>query len=287
MPSRGGGRPCFDWGVRSSSSFSSSGSYCSAGASCPSWRAPSDARSTSSRRASTRARRRRTRRTRPRRTRTRRHNAAAAAGRVRMMSLFVPEIGIWEKVLRSVVVYLFVLLAFRFTGKRQVGQLTPFDLVVLLIISNVVQNAVIGPDNSLGGGLLGAAVILGLNYAFVDLTFRSKRLRRLLEATPTLLIHNGQILHQNLKKERITLHDLHAALRPNRIADAEHVRVAVLEENGGVSGVPPPARGAGPLPGPLSARAAAALSRPLWVWGGGGGGGGPAPPPRGLPPPWA
>src|SRR3989440_6730954 len=69
-----------------------------------------------------------------------------------MTSLFVPEIGIWEKVLRSVVVYLFVLLAFRFTGKRQVGQLTPFDLVVLLIISNVVQNAVIGPDNSLGGG---------------------------------------------------------------------------------------------------------------------------------------
>ena len=105
-----------------------------------------------------------------------------------MMSLFVPEIGIWEKVLRSVVVYLFVLLAFRFTGKRQVGQLTPFDLVVLLIISNVVQNAVIGPDNSLGGGLLGAMVILGLNSAVVELTFRSKRLRRLLEATPTLLI---------------------------------------------------------------------------------------------------
>src|SRR2546422_70310 len=139
MPSRGGGRPCLDWGVRSSSSFSSSGSCYSAGANCPSWRAPSDARSTSSRRASTRARRRRTRRTRPRRTRTKRHNAAAAAGRVRMMSLFVPEIGIWEKVLRSGVVYLFVLLAFRFTGKRQVGQLTPFDLVVLLIISNGEQ----------------------------------------------------------------------------------------------------------------------------------------------------
>src|SRR2546426_2564834 len=92
-----------------------------------------------------------------------------------MMSLFVPEIAVLEKVLRSVVVYLFMLLAFRFTGKRQVGQLTPFDLVVLLVISNVVQNAVIGPDNSLGGGLLGAAVILGLNYLVVELTFRSKR----------------------------------------------------------------------------------------------------------------
>src|SRR2546422_982313 len=178
---------------------------------------------------------------------------------VRMMSLFVPEIGIWEKVLRSVVVYLFVLLAFRFTGKRQVGQLTPFDLVVLLIISNVVQNAVIGPDNSLGGGLLGAAVILGLNYAFVDLTFRSKRLRRLLEATPTLLIHNGQILHQNLKKERITLDDLHAALRRGGVVDAEHVRVAVLEENGGISGVPRAGRGAGPVPGPLTGPSRARL----------------------------
>src|SRR5438093_10510014 len=154
------------------------------------------------------------------------------------MSLFAPEIGIWEKVLRSVVVYLFMLLAFRFTGKRQVGQLTPFDLVVLLIISNVVQNAVIGPDNSLGGGLLGAGVILGLNYAVVELTFRSKRLRRLLEATPTLLIHNGRILYPNLRKDRLTLEDLPAALRRSGIADAQHVRVAVLEENGGISVIP-------------------------------------------------
>jgi uncharacterized membrane protein YcaP (DUF421 family) len=166
-----------------------------------------------------------------------------------MTSLLVPEIGIWEKVLRSVVVYLFMLLAFRFTGKRQVGQLTPFDLVVLLIISNVVQNAVIGPDNSLGGGLLGAGVILGLNYAVVELTFRSKRLRRLLEATPTLLIHNGQILYPNLRKERITLEDLHAALRRSGIADAEHVRVAVLEENGGISVIPRVAGAAGESPG--------------------------------------
>src|SRR3989440_4388921 len=249
MPSRGGGRPCLDWGVRSSSSFSSSGSYCSAGASCPSWRAPSDARSTSSRRASTRARRRRTRRTRTRRTRTKRHNAAAAAGRVRMMSLFVPEIGIWEKVLRSVVVYLFVLLAFRFTGKRQVGQLTPFDLVVLLIISNVVQNAVIGPDNSLGGGLLGAAVILALNWLVVELTFRSKRLRRLLEAEPTLLVHNGRILHDNLRRERLTLDDLHVALRRAGVADLERGHVAVLEENGGISGILRAAGGPGEVPG--------------------------------------
>ena len=165
------------------------------------------------------------------------------------MSLFVPEIAVWEKVLRSVVVYAFMLLAFRFTGKRQVGQLTPFDLVVLLIISNVVQNAVIGPDNSLGGGLLGAAVILVLNWIVVEVTFRSKRLRRLLEATPTLLIHNGRILHQNLQRERITLDDLHAALRRSGVVDVEHVHVAVLEENGGISVVPRAAGGPGDVLG--------------------------------------
>src|SRR2546429_8050522 len=107
-----------------------------------------------------------------------------------MMSLFVPEIAILEKVLRSVVVYLFMLLAFRFTGKRQVGQLTPFDLGELLVISNVVPNAVIGPDNSLGGGLLGAAAVLRLHCLVLDPAVRPQPLRPLLEAAPTLLTHN-------------------------------------------------------------------------------------------------
>lgn len=166
-----------------------------------------------------------------------------------MPTLWTPEVAVWEKILRSVVIYLFMLLAFRFTGKRQVGQLTPFDLVVLLIISNVVQNAVIGPDNSLGGGILGAVVILALNWLVVEVTYRSKRLRRLLEATPTLLIHNGRILHANLQKERLTLDDLHAALRRAGVADFEHVRVAVLEENGGISVIPRAAGVPGEFPG--------------------------------------
>jgi uncharacterized membrane protein YcaP (DUF421 family) len=155
-----------------------------------------------------------------------------------MPSLFVPEVSVAEKVVRSVVVYLFLLAAFRFTGKRQVGQLTPFDLVVLLVISNVVQNAVIGPDNSLGGGLLGAVVILALNYLLVEVTYRSKRLRRLLEASPTILIHNGKVLQANLAHERISLDDLHAAMRRAGVVDIEHVRVAMLEENGGISVIP-------------------------------------------------
>ena len=154
------------------------------------------------------------------------------------MGLFVPDISVLEKIFRSGVVYLFLLVAFRITGKRQVGQLTPFDLVLLLLISNVVQNAVIGNDNSLGGGLLGAATILILNYVVVDLAYRSKRLRRILETSPTILIHNGKILHDNLVRERVTMDDLLAALRRNGVADPSHVRVAMLEENGGISVIP-------------------------------------------------
>src|SRR5262245_16569378 len=155
-----------------------------------------------------------------------------------MPSIWLPEISVWEKVFRSLVVYVFLLGAFRIMGKRQVGQLTSFDLVVLLIISNVVQNAIIGPDNSLGGGLLGAGVVFLANYVVVELTFRSKRARRLLEATPTLLVHNGRILHQNLTRERVTLDDLNAALRRSGVTDVEQVRVAVLEENGAISVIP-------------------------------------------------
>jgi len=164
-----------------------------------------------------------------------------------MPNLFVPEVSVVEKIVRSVVVYLFLLAAFRFTGKRQVGQLTPFDLVVLLVISNVVQNAVIGPDNSLGGGLLGAVVILALNGLLVEVTYRSKRLRRMLEASPTVLVHNGKLVEKNLASERITLDDLHAAMRRAGVVDIAHVRVAVLEENGGISVIPRATSGQGIL----------------------------------------
>jgi uncharacterized membrane protein YcaP (DUF421 family) len=152
-----------------------------------------------------------------------------------MGHLWIPDIPIWEKLLRSFVIYFFILIAFRFTGKRQVGQLTPFDLVVLLIISNVVQNAVIGNDNSLGGGMIGAATILALNWGVVEITYRFKFMRRVMESTPTLLIHNGKILQKNLKQERITLDDLQAALRKNGLIEAGQVRFAVLEENGQIS----------------------------------------------------
>lgn len=154
----------------------------------------------------------------------------------RMFSaVWIPQIPILEKILRSVVVYFFMLIAFRLSGKRQVAQLTPFDLIVLLIISNVVQNALIGNDNSLGGGLIGAAAIFVLNFFMVELTFRSRKARRLLEAKPTLLIHHGRILQENLSHELMTMQDLLVALRVNGIDDPRRVKSAVLEENGHVS----------------------------------------------------
>lgn len=165
------------------------------------------------------------------------------------MNMWIPEISVAEKVLRSVLIYAFLLLAFRFTGKRQVGQLTPFDLVVLLLIANVIQNAVIGPDNSVTGGIIGAVTILVVNYLVVEITYRSKRLRRLLESTPTILIHNGRILEANLAKERITRDDLFAALRRSGCVAPEEVRFAVLEENGGISVVPRVGGAPGGIPG--------------------------------------
>jgi uncharacterized membrane protein YcaP (DUF421 family) len=152
-----------------------------------------------------------------------------------MEHLWIPDIPIWEKIFRSIVIYLFILIAFRFTGKRQVGQLTPFDLVLLLIISNVVQNAVIGNDNSLGGGIIGAVTILTVNWGVVEISYRFKFMRHVMEGTPTILIHNGKILTDNLRRERLTLDDLQAALRKNGLVDAGQVRFAVLEENGQVS----------------------------------------------------
>jgi uncharacterized membrane protein YcaP (DUF421 family) len=155
-----------------------------------------------------------------------------------MGHLWMPDIPIWEKIIRSVVVYLFILIAFRFTGKRQVGQLTPFDLIVLLVLANVVQNAIIGNDNSLGGGLLGATVVLLLNWIVVVATYRFKPLRRLMAGEPTLLVHNGRIFQDRMAREHISMEDLNAALRKSGVVDTQQVRFAVLEENGQISVIP-------------------------------------------------
>lgn len=160
------------------------------------------------------------------------------------MNILVPDISIAEKLLRSVAVYTFLLVAFRLCGKRQLGQLSAFDLVVLLIISNVVQNAVIGNDNSLGGGLLGATTILLLNLLVAYVTFRFRRADRVIEHSPTVLVRHGRILRDNLRRERLGPRDLRAALRHHGVISIRDIRYAFLEEDGHVSVITRRPRGA-------------------------------------------
>lgn len=151
------------------------------------------------------------------------------------MNILIPDIPLVEKLIRSVVVYLFLLIAFRLAGKRQLAQITAFDLVVLLIISNVVQNAVIGNDNSLGGGLFGATVIFLLNAGVAWLTFRFKRVERVVEHTPTVLVKAGRILRKNLRRERLSLPEFRGALRRHGVVSLKDVRYVILEEDGHIS----------------------------------------------------
>lgn len=151
------------------------------------------------------------------------------------MNILVPDIAVAEKVLRSAVVYFFLLIAFRVAGKRQLGAMTAFDLVVILVISNVVQNALIGNDNSLGGGLIGAAAILILNAIVAWVTSRHKRVERLVEHSPTVLVKHGRILRQNLRHERLSLAELRAALRQQGFMSLRDVRYVILEEDGHLS----------------------------------------------------
>jgi len=136
--------------------------------------------------------------------------------------------------LRVAVVYALVLLLLRLTGKRVLGQLTPFDLVTLLLLSSAVQNAMIGPDASVTGGVLGAAVLLVLNR----LLARVPRLRDRIEGKPTLLIHQGSVLEESLHQEDVSLGELEAALREHGVLSAEAVASAVLEVDGSISVVP-------------------------------------------------
>ncbi len=151
--------------------------------------------------------------------------------------MWLPELPLLEKIGRAAAVYLFLLVALRLTGKRQLGQMSSFDLVVLLIISNVLQNAMIGNDNSVLGGFIGAATILLLNYGVARLVTSRKSIERLVEGSPTLLIHNGKVFEDNLRRELLTRDELMAALRRQGILAVEDVRVALLEETGAITAV--------------------------------------------------
>src|SRR5438094_6318325 len=118
----------------------------------------------------------------------------------------------WELVLRVVVIYAFLLVLLRLSGKRQVGQLAPFDLVLLLVLSNSVQNAMNGGDNSVLAGLISAGALVLLNYLVGLATYRSKRLEALVEGRPEVLIHNGRLFVDVMQRWKLTHHKLSAAL---------------------------------------------------------------------------
>ena len=141
----------------------------------------------------------------------------------------------WELVLRGSVVYLVLFLLFRFSGKRQAGQMTPFDLLLLLIISNAVQNAMVGSDTSLPGGLLVAAVLIFWNQLLGWITSRSRRVEALVDGRPEVLVHNGQVFADVLARNRLSLEELRSALRREGCFDLNEVAFAVLETNGAIS----------------------------------------------------
>jgi uncharacterized membrane protein YcaP (DUF421 family) len=152
-----------------------------------------------------------------------------------MHQLFTPEISIPEKLLRTLAVYIFLLVGLRLAGKRELGQLNPFDLVVLLVLSNTVQNAIIGPDNSLGGGVIGATALLIINWIVVRFLYQHPGLEKIVEGEPDSLISDGKVLHENLKRETITLPELELAARRQGFASLDDVESCRLEVGGALT----------------------------------------------------
>ncbi|HEY6404087.1 MAG TPA: YetF domain-containing protein [Blastocatellia bacterium] len=147
-----------------------------------------------------------------------------------------------EKVLRALIVYLFLVALLRVFGKRELAQLNPFDLVVLLALSNTVQNAIIGDDNSVTGGLIGAMALMGANYLLVRFIFKHRRLDQVLEGRPTTLIEGGHVRRDSLAKELLTESELLMAAHRQGFWSLDDIERCVLEPGGGffIQGKQPP-----------------------------------------------
>jgi uncharacterized membrane protein YcaP (DUF421 family) len=169
-------------------------------------------------------------------------------------SMFQLGLPLLEKMIRPVIVYVFLVVGLRLAGKRELAQLNPFDLVVLLTLSNTVQNAIIGNDNSVTGGLLGAATLLVVNYVTVRLLFKHERLEQLVEGHSDVLIEGGEIKHDRLKKELITLTELELAAHKQGFASLDEVDRAELGPGGTLSFV-------GRMPSPDATRHEELLAR--------------------------
>jgi uncharacterized membrane protein YcaP (DUF421 family) len=149
--------------------------------------------------------------------------------------MFVLGLPVGEKILRPLVVYVFLIVGLRLAGKRELAQLNPFDLVVLLTLSNTVQNAIIGDDNSVTGGIIGAAALLAINYIVVRFLYDHAKLDRLVEGEPDILIENGEICERALRDELITRNELQAAAHKQGFASLDEIDRAILDPGGSIS----------------------------------------------------
>ena len=153
-----------------------------------------------------------------------------------MNSTFLPTGHVLLQIaLRTGVIYLVVLIGVRLSGKREVGQMTPFDLTLLLLLSNSVQNAMTGPDTSLLGGVVAACTLLLMNYVVADISGANRRFRKFIQGQPSLLIHDGAIIEAHMAKEHVSMDELQRALREHGISDHHQVALAVLEVDGSIS----------------------------------------------------
>jgi uncharacterized membrane protein YcaP (DUF421 family) len=146
--------------------------------------------------------------------------------------MFVLSMPVAEKMLRPIIVYIFLVLLLRVFGKRELAQLNPFDLVVLLSLSNTVQNAIIGDDNSVAGGLIGAFTLLFVNYIVVRFLFKHRRLDQIIEGKPSVLVRDGHVCKDALAKELITMAELKTLARRQGFEGLHEVETCVLEPGG-------------------------------------------------------
>ena len=154
------------------------------------------------------------------------------------LNMFHLGLPVAEKVLRPVIVYSFLIVGLRLAGKREMAQLNPFDLVVLLTISNTVQNAIIGEDNSITGGIIGAATLLVVNHCLVRFLYRHKRLERMIEGAPTVLIEGGSLNEDQLHKELITQAEIELSAHRQGFSSLDEIERAVLDPGGSISFTP-------------------------------------------------
>jgi uncharacterized membrane protein YcaP (DUF421 family) len=149
-------------------------------------------------------------------------------------SMFALSVPVLEKVMRAVIVYVFLIVGLRLAGKRELAQLNPFDLVVLLTLSNTVQNAIIGEDNSITGGVIGIATLLLINYLVIRFLFSHEHIEELVEGKSDVLIDNGRLQEDHLKKELLTKHELEIAAHRQGFGDLQEVENAAIEPGGGI-----------------------------------------------------